>query len=33
MTTKVEAIKKVIEDFNGVANWEQIYNNIEKYYS
>src|SRR3989344_4247775 len=32
MTTKVEAIKRVIEDFNGVANWEQIYNNIEKYY-
>ena len=29
MTTKVEAIKKVIEDFNGVANWEQIYNNID----
>ena len=32
MTTKVEAIKKLIQDFNGVASWEQIYNNIEKYY-
>lgn len=32
MVTKVEAIKRVIQDFNGVANWEQIYNNIEKYY-
>jgi hypothetical protein len=32
MVTKVEAIKKVIQDFNGVANWEQIYTNIEKYY-
>lgn len=32
MTTKVEAIKKVIEEFGGVANWEQIYNNLEKYY-
>lgn len=32
MTTKVEAIKKVIQEFNGVANWEQIYENIEKYY-
>lgn len=30
--TKVEAILKVLEDFNGVATWEQIYNNIEKYY-
>jgi len=30
--TKVEAIKKVLEEFNGVATWEQIYNNIEKYY-
>jgi len=30
--TKVEAIKKVLEDFNGIATWEQIYNNIEKYY-
>lgn len=32
MTTKVEAIKKVIQKFDGVANWEQIYNNIEEYY-
>jgi len=30
--TKVEAIKKVLEDFGGVATWEQIYSNIEKYY-
>lgn len=30
--TKVEAIKRVLEDFNGVATWEEIYNNIEKYY-
>lgn len=30
--TKVEAIKKVLEDFKGVATWEQIYSNIEKYY-
>ncbi len=30
--TKVEAIKKVLEDFNGVATWKQIYSNIEKYY-
>jgi hypothetical protein len=30
--TKVEAIKRVLEEFNGVATWEQIYNNIEKYY-
>lgn len=32
MITKVEAIKKVLEEFNGVATWEQIYHNIEKYY-
>jgi hypothetical protein len=30
--TKVEAIKKVMEDNNGVASWGIIYNNIEKYY-
>lgn len=30
--TKVEAIKKVLEEFGGVATWEEIYNNIEKYY-
>ncbi len=32
MATKVEAIKKIIQEFEGVVNWEQIYNNIEKYY-
>lgn len=32
MVTKVEAIRKVLEEFNGVATWEQIYTNIEKYY-
>jgi len=32
MLTKVEAIKRVLEDFNGIATWEQIYSNIEKYY-
>ena len=30
--TKVEAIKKIIENFGGIANWQVIYNNIEKYY-
>jgi hypothetical protein len=30
--TKVEAIKKVMEDNNGVASWGIIYSNIEKYY-
>jgi len=30
--TKVEAIQKVMEDNNGTATWEIIYNNIEKYY-
>jgi len=30
--TKVEAIKKVMEDNNGVASWDIIYNNFEKYY-
>lgn len=30
--TKVEAIKKVLEDNNGVATWEIIYEQIEKYY-
>lgn len=30
--TKVEAIKKVLEDNNGVAIWSIIYNQIEKYY-
>ena len=32
MVTKVEAIKKVLEEFNGVGTWKQIYHNIEKYY-
>lgn len=32
MATKVEAIKKVIQKFNGVANLEQIYENVEEYY-
>lgn len=30
--TKVEAIKKVMEDNGGTASWEIIYNNIDKYY-
>lgn len=30
--TKVEAIKKVLEDNNGIATWEMIYDQIEKYY-
>lgn len=30
--TKVEAIKKVLEDNNGVAVWSVIYNQLEKYY-
>ncbi len=30
--TKVEAIKRVLKDFGGIATWEIIYNNIEKYY-
>ncbi len=30
--TKVQAIKKVLEDNNGVASWKMIYKNIEKYY-
>jgi hypothetical protein len=32
MVTKVDAIKKVIRDFGGVANWKQIYEHIDKYY-
>ena len=31
--TKVEAIKKVLENNGGVATWDIIYNQIEKYYS
>jgi len=30
--TKVEAIKKVMEDNGGTATWDIIYSNIEKYY-
>lgn len=30
--TKVDAIKRVLEDNNGVAIWSIIYNQIEKYY-
>jgi predicted restriction endonuclease len=30
--TKVEAIVKVMQDNNGLANWAIIYNEIEKYY-
>lgn len=32
LMTKVEAIKKVLEDNGGIATWEIIYNEIEKYY-
>lgn len=32
MMTKVEAIRKVLEEFNGVATLEQIYEHIEKHY-
>lgn len=32
MLTKVEAIKKTIEENGGIATWGVIYNNIEKYY-
>ncbi|GAB1401884.1 hypothetical protein MASR1M68_07950 [Elusimicrobiota bacterium] len=30
--TKVEAIKKILENNGGIATWEIIYNEIEKYY-
>ena len=30
--TKVEAIKKVLEDNNGLAVWSIIYNQLERYY-
>ncbi len=30
--TKIEAIKKVMEDNNGIASWAIIYKEIEKYY-
>ncbi len=29
---KVEAIKKVLEDNNGITSWKIIYDNIKKYY-
>lgn len=32
MVTKVEAIKKVMEDNGGTATWDIIYSNIQKYY-
>jgi putative restriction endonuclease len=32
MATKVEAIKKLMKDNGGLATWEIIYNEIEKYY-
>ena len=32
MVTKVEAIRRILEDFGGKATWQQIYDNIEKYY-
>ena len=30
--TKVEAIRKLMEDNDGTATWDIIYSNIEKYY-
>jgi hypothetical protein len=30
--TKVEAIKKILEDHNGIATWKIIYEEVEKYY-
>jgi hypothetical protein len=30
--TKVEAIKKILEDHNGIATWSIVYDEIEKYY-
>jgi len=30
--TKVEAIKRLMDDNGGVASWKYIYDNIEKYY-
>ncbi|RLC43686.1 MAG: hypothetical protein DRH44_04455 [Candidatus Coatesbacteria bacterium] len=32
MVTKVDAIKRVLKEFGGVATLDQIYENIEKYY-
>jgi len=30
--TKIAAIKSLMADYNGVVNWQIIYNEIEKYY-
>lgn len=30
--TKVEAIKRILEDHNGIATWDIIYSEIERYY-
>ena len=30
--TKVDAIKRVMQDNGGTATWDIIYDNIEKYY-
>jgi DNA-directed RNA polymerase delta subunit len=30
--TKVEAIRKLMEDRGGSVTWQTIYNNIEQYY-
>ena len=30
--TKIEAIKSLIQNNGGVASWQYIYDNIEKYY-
>ena len=32
MLTKVEAIKSVMQEYNGIATLQMIYNDIEKYY-
>ena len=32
MVTKVDAIKKVMEENKGVATWKQIYDTIERFY-
>ncbi len=30
--TKVDAIKKLMEENGGVASWQYVYDNIERYY-
>jgi len=30
--TKIEAIKRLMSNYNGITNWQIIYNEIEKYY-